>query len=333
MIFSPGWKKKDLKKALQWIEKREMNDPELMKAAQETDRDQIAKAAVRKIDQEAMLNTLVRNIGRPDGGCVSEIQALAISRIRDPELLRELLRDGFYSMDDYFGFSGAYQHLTDRETMLAVMKDPDFFRKKDNPKAIEHYQCTAYSRLDDYLDEEQMIQLMRLYLPETDVWRAIGRFVYQGRMSYEDIVEDNAFSRDIRIRAAAETTDAALHARMALDGSLSVDERLMFVSKIKDQDVLKTILETEKDDRVIEMARKGITDPVFRKSVCEGTDKSNFLHEWIVTDEKRTGHFDHQSRYFRDITTWYKCRYCGLEKEISISLQSHSPNDYFSYDD
>ena len=42
-------------------------DPELMKAAQETDRDQIAKAAVRKIDQEAMLNTL-RASSAPDGG-------------------------------------------------------------------------------------------------------------------------------------------------------------------------------------------------------------------------------------------------------------------------
>ena len=42
----------------------------MLKAAQETDRIQIANAAVRKIDQEDMLDTLVRNIGRPGGECI-----------------------------------------------------------------------------------------------------------------------------------------------------------------------------------------------------------------------------------------------------------------------
>ena len=333
MFFSPGWKNKDTKKALQWVRKRDKNDPVLLKVAQETDRVQIAKVAVQNIDREDMLNTLVRNIGRPDGECISEVQELAISQIKDQVVLRELLRDGYFSMNDLFGFCGAYQNLTDQETMLAILKDPEFFRKKDNPKALDHYKYTAFSNLDGKIDDQQQIQLLRLYMPERDVWRVIGQFVNRRLLRYEDVVEDEAFSREIRIRAASETSDSALHARMAMDRSLSTEDRLRFVSKIKDQDVLRTLLETEEDEQVIEIARKGITDPVFRKSLCEGTDKTNFLHEWIQTDEKRSGHFDHQSRYYRDITTWYRCKYCGLEKEVSISLWSHSPNDDCSYDD
>ena len=280
-MFTPGWKNKNIEKALKWVERQPENSRALSKAAERSANHEVRQAAVARITDQATLLRLVKAYCHE-----------AVSSLSDTEALYALAASPVF-------WGGPEQDVSYSDLL---MKDPPFSKvmkawtvSLDVPKGNERLKAIRL-REKQYGFAELAFQELR-------------------KKGSDEQIENLFCSRYVFIRARAMSE--ALHRHpdraesYAYDDTLDPDQRVMAIKEALRiyPERAGSYADDEKlcrDERI--EAMKKVTDHEQRKRYCERFN----THEWEVVSSEAGENGDHWDEY-----TVLRCIYCGKEETRS----------------
>ena len=279
-LFSPKWESLDPRTALSWIEKHGGNLEELRKAALLSPVPEVRQAAVDCMSDQKMLEDLAINY------CEQ-----AVEKVENVDLLYRMIAKPQMVFDD-----------TDQR--------------------LESERKIAYERGGTYLSREQMDRIDQRYRCGRPMHNKMASLAWERLKEIGDasiikrLIEDSETNRgmpqDYINEAVALWFDKCGVSPRAvfLDSDINSRIRKRALEKVDDQEFLveygERELERNPKNEFARCALGRVTDPEKRRSYCERFE----LHSFEIVDTQ----YEYEQDYeICDVTSLYRCKYCGKE--------------------